>query len=320
MTTPRQETDSPDDYGRSDGRWLEIDWTAEIRTVEIESELGRSEVEYVDVGSGAPLLLIHGLAGSWRNWLENIPYLSDRHRVVAIDLPGFGNSPLPEKPISMPGYGDLLVRLSDELNLGRDTGIVGHSMGGLIATEAVLEAPDRFQSICLAAAAGVSVAHVPKSRKDLTRLLMALDLPIGTDHATRGLTRPRVRATQLRTFVAHPNRIGTEILWELISYGTRSPGTLQAAYAMAGYDTRHRLPEIELPTLLIWGARDRLVPLKAAYAYRKRMEHADISILDDTGHMLQIERPESFNAELASFVSRHEPQGEALLPPPRPGG
>jgi 2-hydroxy-6-oxonona-2,4-dienedioate hydrolase/4,5:9,10-diseco-3-hydroxy-5,9,17-trioxoandrosta-1(10),2-diene-4-oate hydrolase len=89
---------------------------------------------------------------------------------------------------------------------------------------------------------------------------------------------------------------------------------------MAGYDTRHRLPEIELPTLLIWGARDRLVPLKAAYAYRKRMEHADISILDDTGHMLQIERPESFNAELASFVSRHEPRGEALLPPPRPGG
>lgn len=313
------EEKTDDDYGRSDGRWLGVDWQQEIRKIETSSALGRTEVEYVDLGAGSPLLLVHGLAGSWRNWLENIPALADDHRVVAIDLPGFGNSPMPDAPLSMSGYGDLLVGLADELGLGDDTTLIGHSMGGLISTEAVLEAPDRFRSICLAAAAGVSVAHVPKSRKDLTRLLMALDFPLDTGHAAKGLTRPRVREAQLRTFIAHPGKIGTEILWELVTYGARSPGTLQAAYAMAGYDTRHRLPEIELPTLLIWGARDRLVPLKAAYAYRKRIEHADLSILDDTGHMLQIERPLTFNAEVGSFVSRQEARGEILLPPASPG-
>lgn len=318
--TDDQPTEQPDDdYGRSDGRWLEIDWQSVIGTVRVESRLGSSEVEYVDLGEGHPIFLIHGLAGSWRNWLENIPALADRHRVVAIDLPGFGKSPLPDEPLSIPAFGDLVVRLADELELDRETTLVGHSMGGLIATEAVLESPERFSSICLAAAAGISVAHVPKSRKELTRLLMALDIPVAPDRATRALTRPRVRAAQLGTFIAHPNRIGTEILWELVSYGTRSPGTLQAAYAMAGYDTRHRLSEIELPTLLIWGARDRLIPLRAAYSYRKRIEQADLSILEDTGHMLQIERPSAFNAEVASFISRHEIRGEALLPPPPEG-
>lgn len=311
MTDRDQEKASPDDYGESDGRWLDIDWRSEIRSIELDSDLGRAEVEFVDLGSGSPLLLVHGLAGSWRNWLENLPAFADRHRVIAIDLPGFGNSPLPEQPISMPGFGDLLVRLADELGLGSDTTIVGHSMGGLVATEAVLEAPDRFASVGLAAAAGISVAHVPRSRKEITKLLMTLDIPLGSRHATRGLNRPRVRAAQLSTFIAHPNRIGPEILWELVSWGTRSPGTMQAAYAMAGYDTRHRLPEIELPALLIWGARDRLVPLRAAYAYRKRIEHADVSILDDTGHMLQIERPPTFNSEILDFIRRHDPSGPA---------
>lgn len=311
MTEREEQRASPDDYGQSDGRWLEIDWRSEIRSIEVDSDLGRTEVEYIDRGSGSPLLLVHGLAGSWRNWLENVPALADHHRVVALDLPGFGNSPLPKEPLSMPGLGDLLVRLADDLGLGPDTTIVGHSMGGLVATEAVLELPDRFASIGLAAAAGISVAHVPKSRKELTKLLMTLDIPVGSRYATRGLKRPRVRAAQLSTFIAHPNRIGPEILWELVSWGTRSPGTLQAAFAMAGYDTRHRLPEIDLPTLLIWGARDRLVPLGAAYAYRKRIDHADVSILDDTGHMLQIERPPTFNYEILEFIRRHDPSGPA---------
>ena len=324
MTTPTGSSTTTNDYGLSDGRWLGIDWSAEIRSIEVSSDLGRTEIEFVDRGTGPALLLVHGLAGSWRNWLENIPGFSDRHRVVAIDLPGFGNSPLPAEPLSMEGLGDLLVRLADELGLGDDTTIVGHSMGGLIATEAVLESPARFRAICLAAAAGVSVANIPKSRRELTKILMELDLPLGSDRATRGLARPRVRAAQLRTFIAHPNRIGPEILWELVSWGTRSPGTLQAAYAMAGYDTRHRLPEIELPALLIWGARDRLVPLKAAYAYRRRMEHADLSILDDTGHMLQIERPSTFNSEVEGFMRRHGGSGpgsnQILLDPSAASG
>ena len=310
----------PDDYGVSDGRWLERDWSADVSTVEVASALGRSEIEFVELGQGRPLLLIHGLAGSWRNWLENMPALADRYRVVAIDLPGFGNSPLPPESITIPGYGDLIVRLSEELGLGPDTILVGHSMGGLIATEAVIEAPERYAGIGLAAAAGISVAHVPKSRKDLTKVLMALDFPVGTGLSERALTRPRLRAAQLGTFISHPDRIGTEILWELVSYGTRSPGLLQAAYAMSGYDTRHRLPEIELPTLLIWGAADRLIPLRAAYAYRKRIEHADLTILEDTGHMPQIERPLSFNAEVLEFIRRHDAAGPAsgqmLLEPP----
>ena len=99
------------DYGLSDGRWLELDWAPLIERVEVESELGCSEIEFVSVGEGPAIVLIHGLAGSWRNWLENIPRLADRHRVVALDLPGFGASPLPQQEITMPGYGSVVAEL-----------------------------------------------------------------------------------------------------------------------------------------------------------------------------------------------------------------
>jgi pimeloyl-ACP methyl ester carboxylesterase len=293
-----------DDYGVSDGRWLEIDWAERIREVSVESSLGRTPVSYVDQGEGPPILLVHGLGGSWRNWLENIPFLADSHRVVALDLPGFGLSPMPDRPISMPAYGDLVLRFADQVGLGPETYLIGHSMGGFISTESVTTAPDRFARLSVVSAAGISFASISGYRKSVTAAVVKMMIPVAAARMQRNLGRKRLRAASFAGVIAHPSMIGLEILWELGSYATlHSPGLYEAAYALGGYDSREALGGIEIPTQVVWGQQDRLVPVGAAYSYERRIPDSELSLVDDCGHMVQLERPARFNREITRFSS-----------------
>jgi len=141
-STRSQAAPPADDYAVSDGEWLRIDWAEHLRESTVDSVLGETPVSYVELGQGPPVLLVHGLSGSWRNWLENIPYLARRHRVVALDLPGFGASRMPEYPSSIKSYGNFLVKFADGLGLGDGTALIGHSMGGFISTEATILVTD----------------------------------------------------------------------------------------------------------------------------------------------------------------------------------
>ena len=96
------------------------------------------------MGSGPPLVFVHGLAGCWQNWLENIPHFARSHRVIAVDLPGFGESELPHEDISIPGYGRFVDAFLGEIGVERAP-LVGNSMGGFIAAE-VARQPSRAAS------------------------------------------------------------------------------------------------------------------------------------------------------------------------------
>ena len=308
------------DYGLSDGRWLELDWAPLIERVEVESELGCSEIEFVSVGEGPAIVLIHGLAGSWRNWLENIPRLADRHRVVALDLPGFGASPLPQQEITMPGYGSVVAELVRKLDLPPDTVLVGHSMGGVVTTEAMLRAPDSFAGGCLVAAAGPGATRTPEAAEEFAHRLVSLYQARPAPGPSRSFSRRRLKTAQLAPFIAHPGQLGSEILWELLAWGARPPGLAQAALALGRLDGREALSGIERPVLLLWGTRDLLVPLRVAYAYQRRLPDSELVVLQDTGHMVQMERPARFNREVEEFVREVTGGGgeasQALLEPP----
>lgn len=290
------------DYGVSDGRWLKINWAERIRDVTVGSVLGETPVSYVDEGEGPPILLVHGLGGSWRNWLENIPFLADSHRIVALDLPGFGLSPMPGQAISMPSYGDLILRFADAVALGPETCLVGHSMGGFIATEAVTSAPDRFARVSLVSAAGISFVRVTGRRKSVTAALVKMMIPLAAGRINRTMSRKRLRAASFAGVIAHPSLIGKEILWELGKYAAlKSPGLFEAAYALGGYDNRDSLNRIRVPTQIIWGQQDRLVRVGAAHSYERRIADSELSLIDDCGHMVQLERPARFNGEISRF-------------------
>src|SRR3954454_6832863 len=103
-------------YGSSGhSPWIGIDWREHQRWVRVSDRWAN----VVEMGSGPPVLFVHGLGGSWQNWLENIPAFAARHRVVAMDLPGFGASEMPREKISISGYGRWLHSLCRELGIER---------------------------------------------------------------------------------------------------------------------------------------------------------------------------------------------------------
>jgi pimeloyl-ACP methyl ester carboxylesterase len=94
-----------------------------------------------------------------------------------------------------------------------------------------------------------------------------------------------------------------ELLAEQMHPGVGSPGFREASRAMGGYDTRHRLPEIEIPTLVVWGLSDRIVPVEAAIGYHRLIAGSRLEIFERTGHVPQMERPARFNALLDEFLA-----------------
>src|SRR4029453_170081 len=116
--SPRASRRIRDGYGETaQPDWRQVDWRAHLRQVEIN---GRP-VNYVDIGSGSrdPVVFVHGLGGQWQNWLENIPRVAQERRVIALDLPGFGISPLPREEITIPGYGRTVNELCERLGIGQ---------------------------------------------------------------------------------------------------------------------------------------------------------------------------------------------------------
>ena len=113
------------DYGNPDPEWLKIDWREHLHRVELPG----AEVNYAEIGEGEPILFVHGLGGCWRNWLENLPHFGRTHRAIALDLPGFGDSPMPSWPIDMPAYGRLIHDFCEKLGIDRGGG-AGRQLDG----------------------------------------------------------------------------------------------------------------------------------------------------------------------------------------------
>jgi pimeloyl-ACP methyl ester carboxylesterase len=289
----------PDGYG-PDGRseWLDIDWRRHLRS----STVNGARVNYVEMGQGPPLVFVHGLAGCWQNWLENIPHFARSHRVIAVDLPGFGESDLPLEDISIPGYGRFVDAFLGEIGVERAS-IVGNSMGGFIAAEVAISQPRRVEKLALVSAAGAMTVH----HLELTlvkRLSRAFHAGSARVIARRQsiVRRRRLRKMMLYGIVRHPELLQPELVYEIASGGGK-PGFLDAFKAILDYDFSDRLPEVKDPTLIVWGRNDRIVPVGGAYRYEELIPDSRRVIFEETGHVPMIERPALFNRVLEDFLS-----------------
>lgn len=287
------------DYGNPDPEWLKIDWREHLHRVQLPG----AEVNYAEIGEGEPILFVHGLAGCWQNWLENLPHFGKAHRAIALDLPGFGESPMPSWPIDMPAYGRLIHDFCEKLGIDRVAALVGNSMGGFVSTEAVIDQPSRFDKLVLVSAAGISFAEAQGRQIEAAVSLFEASFPFLAGPRRAWLNRPRGRQFAFGRVFHYPNRIRPELLREQIEPGLQSPGFGDAIRAIGGYDSRHRLTEIEIPTLVVWGLNDHVVPVEAAIGYHRLVPDSQLELFERTGHVPQMERPERFNALLDEFLS-----------------
>ena len=282
-----------------DSTWMRLDWPSMTRRLPV---LGR-EVNVVDTGgAGPPLLFVHGLGGCWQNWLLNIPAFMESHRVIAPDLPGFGESQLPAEDISIRGYAKVLDALCDELGV-ESASVIGNSMGGFVGAELALSFPTRVEKLVLVAAAGLSI----ENRQSEPLLTLARLWGAGaTWLGARGhsvVTRPRMRRLGMQMLVRYPEKLTPALTYELVR-GTGAPGFMPALKALLDHSYRDQLPRIEVPVLVVWGRNDMLVPRGDAREYVELIgDNARREMFEDTGHLPMIERPSRFNRVVEDFLA-----------------
>jgi pimeloyl-ACP methyl ester carboxylesterase len=298
-----------DQYG-PEGRspWLDVDWREHQRWVTVAGH----PVNTIELGEGPPIVFVHGLGGSWQNWLEQLPVLARRHRVIAMDLPGFGYSPMPQEEISIAGYARLLDGLLGELGVDAAT-VVGNSMGGFIGAELAIAFPPRVERLVLVSAAGLSTHNDPLPLRTMPALVrLERILAAGTAwlaaKSENVMRRRRLREATLNAVVRHPGRLPAALAAEQLR-GAGKPGFITALQAVIGYDVRERLPEIACPTLIVWGRRDRLITVRDADVFEELIADSRKVIFEDTGHMAMLERPAAFNALLEEFVAEQPLSG-----------
>jgi len=291
---------------------MDVDWQDHLRWVNVQDRW----MNVVDIGSGPPVIFIHGLSGCWQNWLEQIPLFARDHRVIAVDLPGFGHSDMPVEPISISGYADAIDELMEKLDIDAAR-IVGNSMGGFIGAEMAIEHPARIERLVLVAAAGLSIESIRTERTKGVRhraenlIFFSLAHVVSRSHQVA--LRPRLRAALLMTVAAHPARLPGPLAAQQV-LGSGKPGFSDALEAMCRYPLRDRLEKIACPTLILWGDKDILVPVKDASVFEELIPDSRKIIYTDTGHVSMMERPARFNSDVKAFLdeaaAEQQPTGE----------
>ena len=298
-----------DDYGVSDSPdWRSIDWPSQLRQTEID---GRS-VNYVDLGEQGehrPVVFIHGLSGQWQNWLENIPRFAESRRVVAMDLPGFGLSEEPTEKISIELYGRVVAQLCERLDLAPAV-VVGNSMGGFVAAELAITHPEAVERLMLLSSAGVSQMDVAKQPVLAAGKVAGLLATSNVAQMRMSARRPKLRHWIMSLVCRHPSRIKPDLMFEGLMKGANKPGFEAALRACLDYDFRERLPDIGCPTMVVWGEKDMIIPVRDADKFVSLIEGARKVIFEDTGHVPMLERPKTFNRCLEEFLSYEVSEGE----------
>ncbi|MEC3918508.1 alpha/beta fold hydrolase [Nocardia sp. CDC160] len=234
-----------------------------------------------DRGAGRPILLLHGGAGPASvGGLAHL--LAERYRVLTPTHPGFEGTPRPENLTGMADLARLYVDLLDELDL-TDVSVVGNSIGGWIAAEIALLASPRVARVVLADAAGLELPQTPIVDFFSLTLDQIADL---------SYYRPD-------DFRIDPNSLPPERL--PIMAGNRDALRVYGGTAMTDPTLLGRLPAVAVPTLVVWGAHDRIVPVDHGHAYAAAIPTARIELIQNAGHLPQLETPEAFARLVAEF-------------------
>jgi cis-3-alkyl-4-acyloxetan-2-one decarboxylase len=252
-------------------------------------------------GSGPPLVLLHGLGGTWDYWQRTMALLAGRARCVALDLPGFGDSDAPPGGFTLDSAADALAGALRELAIG-PAAVCGHSLGGPLAVRLALRHPDAVSRVILVGPSGLAPAPDWQDRA-LALVPVYRVLRRAPFHWEHWLLRvPPLRWGLLSPLVDNPSTIDGPTARGLVDGGREARalhGAIDASFA-TGLDAE--AARVAAPVAAIWGDRDRMVPPRDAEILRRAVPSADVRCLPGCGHMPMIERPEAFALLLAELA------------------
>ncbi len=252
-------------------------------------EHGELRLRYLAGGEGDPVVLVHGLGGAATNWVELLPRLVERHRVLVLDLPGHGGSGRLHRGAGMSAFADSVAAVIEHEDAAPAL-VFGHSFGGQVALRLVHRRPELVRGLLLAAPSGIATG---------TRVVQAVVhasatlrpghwvAPLRHRYSERVWYR---RALFRPWFVSDPLAISSRATIGFLD-GTAAWVDLRTAgRAMLADDPRLDLEHVACPVMLLWGARDAQLPLDDAFEYARRLR-AKLRIVADCGHLVIGERP-----------------------------
>lgn len=256
------------------------------------------------------VLLVHGLGSNLSLWRANLDALAARYRVVALDLPGFGLSDKAGVPATMPYFADTIAGFLDALDLAQ-VHYAGVSMGGQIGLTLALRHPDRIDRMVLASPAGIETFTDTEGQQLQT---------LFTPQAVQNVPPAQVALNVARNFARYDSSAHGWLIDQRTALAERAdfPAYAEAnARAVAGMldgPVVDRLDAVTQPTLVMYGRQDYLIPNRylhpdltveqVAQRAHTALAGSELELLDDAGHLLNIEQAERFNALVLAFLAR----------------
>ena len=235
------------------------------------AQVGTARIYYEVAGKGKPVILLHGLSGSTRWWKWNIRDLAQHYQVISIDMIGFGRSR--GQPFVLRDAAGLLEKWMEEAGI-ECASLIGHSMGGYIAAGLAARSPERVERLIL---------------------VDALAMPIG-----RTVFRSALGLVEALRYL--PLNFLPVMFQDALQAG---PVTLiQAIREVMAADQRPILGRIRMPTLILWGEHDTLLPVEAGRQLHQCLPQAEYQVIAGAGHNPMWDRPEPFNRAVLDFLGR----------------
>jgi len=256
---------------------------------------GSGVVEYLEAGSGMPLVLLHGIGSNARSFQDQLGNLSDRFRVIAWNAPGYGNStPLDPDAPDAGAYAERLGAFLDALGI-QNCHLAGHSLGCLIAARFAVSHPQRILSLSLSSIAGGHAGMAEEERRKLLESRLADVAELGA----RGMAEKR--GPRLLAPEAKPEMIRRVVdAMAAINPG----GYAQAARMLSGGDAKadiRRLPA-DMPVQIIYGEGDVITPPARNREIAALRPQAPVTVIPAAGHALYLEQPDLFSRALGDFA------------------
>jgi 3-oxoadipate enol-lactonase len=251
----------------------------------------RLSIFCVEAGSGPPVVLLHGLGWDSSLWFPTLTQLATRHRAIAGDTRGHGDSDKPEGPYSIAQLAEDWATLLDHLRV-REATLVGLSQGGMVAQALAITRPDLVARLVLVA---TSCRSHPDAKANMEARVAAL-ADAGPEAAAQVAAASIFSAAWRRQ---NPEQLARFLHWRCLAPTEPLTAAMRAVY---DYDLSRGLPGIRVPTLVVAGTGDTLIPPAASQQIADLIPGAELHLLPDVGHIIPVEAPNAFARLLQDFL------------------
>lgn len=253
-----------------------------------------------------PLVLLHGTSSSFYTWEGWVELLRDRKQIIRLDLPGFGlTGPHPQDDYHLETYLNFLQSFLAELGVEQCV-LAGNSLGGEIAWRYGLKNPQQVKKLILIGAAGYPVANVELPLSELPLSYLWLRIPLLRALSVKFMTRQAIR-NSLEYLYGDPDMVSQEMVELYFDMSNREGNREALAQRMDffGDPTPLRdIPTIKIPTLIMWGGRDRLIPVENAKRFQENLPNSKLIVFPEAGHMPMEEIPEKSAEATEEFIQQ----------------